>query len=69
MEKWITLIFETVQTWRYEILLAAVICSIILMIILLKTLRKNNRLTKSVEERVREVMKLSMEQILSLIHI
>ena len=33
------------------------------MIILLKTLRKNNRLTKSVEERVRELMKLSMEQI------
>lgn len=63
MEKWITFIAQTVGDYRFEILLAAVICSIILMIITLKTLRKNNRLTKAVEDRVREMLKLSMEQI------
>lgn len=63
MEKWITLILETAKNYGFEILLAAVICSIILMIIVLKTLHKNNRLTKAVEERVMEMLKLSMEQI------
>lgn len=63
MEKWMNLIVSIIEDFWGEIVLAILVLSLLLMIIMLKTVRKNTKLVKKVEERTKEVIKLSMEQI------
>ncbi|MCU6761905.1 Uncharacterised protein [uncultured Roseburia sp.] len=63
MEKWMNLIAGVIEDFWGEIVLAILVLSLLLMIIMLKSVRKNTRLVKKVDERTKEVMKLSMEQI------